>query len=200
MRKYIEQVSLGTWISWGVLTAPLIWLTYEVLVQRFGGGQVFYWSGVFSVWLMLATLAVSPIVRLFRGATWNRWLIIGRRHMGVAAFGYGLVHTVVWAVRKPLDEVLLSIFRQVTLVGWIALAIFIVMAVTSNDWSVRRMGPTWKKVQRWIYLGAPLVILHWLMSVGYRAEKIAIYIAILTILMGYRIWDRQTRKRRAGRD
>lgn len=196
MYKKLTQIPISTLIVWAVLTLPLVWLTYGFVILHTGGGLVFDWSGVFSVWLMLAALAVTPMIRLFRTAPWNRWLVKIRRHIGVASFGYGLLHTVYWVQLKPFQEVLASIYRPVTLVGWLALAIFIAMAVTSNDWSVRRMGPGWKVLQRSIYLGAPLVIWHWLIAAEYRLERTLGYVVILAVLMGYRLWQYLSRRRR----
>ena len=45
--------------------------------------------------------------------------------------------------------------------GWVAFVIFVALAATSNRWAVRRLGARWKSVHRWIYLAAPLSVLHW---------------------------------------
>ena len=39
--------------------------------------------------------------------------------------------------------------------------IFVPLAVTSNDSSVRRLKRWWKPIHRWIYLAALLTLLHW---------------------------------------
>lgn len=188
MHKIFNLILGSVWAFWVALTIPLMWLAYEFVIQRSGGGKLFYWSGVFSIWLILAALAVTPHIRLFRTAPWNRWLTVRRRHIGVAAFGYGILHTVYWMQQTTVQGILSSIFEMVTLVGWVALVIFLAMAVTSNDWSVRRMGTGWKTLQRWIYLAAPLALLHWFMAEGYRMKTVIIYGSILIVLMGYRLW------------
>lgn len=195
MQNCFERVSKGTWAFWATLMVPLVWLSYEFFIQRSGGEKLFYWSGAFSVWLILATLAVTPTTRLIGGGIWKRRLIVGRRHMGVASVGYGVLHTVYWLQKNSVHDIIYLALRPDILVGWISLAILAAMAATSNDWSVRRMGHVWKKLQRWIYFAAPLVLLHWLMASGYHLEKVIVYVAILTVLLGYRMWQRQVRRR-----
>ncbi|MEE9428930.1 MAG: ferric reductase-like transmembrane domain-containing protein [Paracoccaceae bacterium] len=192
MKSFSERMLGSIWLFYAFLTVPLVWLTYEFFIVQSGGGKLFRWSGVFCVWLMLGTLAITPFVRMFRTAPWNRWLIVRRRHIGVAAFGYGLLHTVYWIQTKSLHDVLFSVFRPVALIGWLALAVLLAMAVTSNDWSVRRLGIRWKTLQRWIYIGAPLTLWHWFMAEEYRVKTIVIYGGVLVVLFGYRLWQRRS--------
>jgi len=49
------------------------------------------------------------------------------------------------------------------LTGWIALLIFLALAVTSNNTSVRRLGKSWKALHRLVYAAAILTFLHWVL-------------------------------------
>ncbi|MGR3762392.1 sulfite oxidase heme-binding subunit YedZ (plasmid) [Roseobacteraceae bacterium NS-SX3] len=179
----MQRLAGNVWLFWGLLTLPFLWLVFDRLVLRAPGGQFFYWTGVIGVWLLLASLAVTPLRRLSGGAGWSRWLMKRRRHIGVAAFGYSLVHTLDWMRQASPGEFLHSFIEPLVLFGWIGLAVFLAMAATSNDWSVRRMGPDWKRLQRWVYLAAPLTLLHWFMAEHYRIKTVAVYSGILGLIV-----------------
>lgn len=167
------------WFFWILLTLPMIWIAYNRAILHKPGGHMFYWTGVFGVWLILAGLAITPLRRLTRGAGWTRWLMKRRRYVGVAAFTYSVVHTLIWMRQETVTGWLISFTVPVTLIGWIPLFIFTAMAITSNDLSVRRLGEGWNKLQRWVYLAAPLMLIHWFIAEHYRAKTMVIYSGIL---------------------
>ena len=77
------------------------------------------------------------------------------------------------------------------LAGWLAFAIFIPLAITSNEWSVRRLRRWWKRIHRWIYAAALLVFAHWLL-VAFDVVPGLIHLLVLGALEGYRIWKTRT--------
>jgi sulfoxide reductase heme-binding subunit YedZ len=50
------------------------------------------------------------------------------------------------------------------LTGWIAFLVFIALAVTSNDASVRALGRTWRRLHKAVYAAAVLTYLHWVLT------------------------------------
>ena len=65
--------------------------------------------------------------------------------------------------------------------GWIAYLVFIALAVTSNDVSVRALGRKWRKLHRLVYAAAVLTYLHWVLTafdptVGYLHGAVAIFL------------------------
>lgn len=171
---------------WVLLTLPLVYMAYMHFIVTRPGGWLFYWTGVVSVWFMFLTLAATPASRVFRGAGWARWLVQNRRYFGLAAFGYGLLHTLDWARQENLIGIVGSFTVPLILWGWIGFLIFVAMAITSNDYAVRRMGPGWKRLQRWVYLAAPLIVLHWVMAEAWYLNTALIYGGGLAVLMGLR--------------
>ena len=73
--------------------------------------------------------------------------------------------------------------------GWIAFLIFVPLAITSSDYFVRKMGRTWKTLQRWTYAAAVLTLLHWaaLHDWGGLAPALVHFVP-LGLLEGYRVW------------
>ena len=73
----------------------------------------------------LALAVITPLMMLFRDASWPRWLMKRRRYLGVAAFFYALAHTVLYlidegAIAFPGGEV----SKLYIWTGWIAFLIF----------------------------------------------------------------------------
>jgi sulfoxide reductase heme-binding subunit YedZ len=176
-------------VLWTVLLTPGLIQTY-----RYQSGTVFYgeylhWTGDWSVWLLLLVLAVTPLRGLIRTNPWSAWLLKARRDLGIATFLYAMAHTVAYLVRKAdLDRVL----REATslgdaagtgmLIGWLALVGMLMLALTSNDLSVRFLARRWKVLHRLVYGVALLSIGHWILTafdptVGY------LHFAVLIVLL-----------------
>ena len=72
------------------------------------------------------------------------------------------------------------------------------LALTSNNWSVRRLGPKWRSLHRLTYVAVLLGGLHYIMLVkGFQIEPLA-YMAIILALLALRLpGKRRTQTRRA---
>lgn len=106
---------------------------------------------------------------------------------GVASFAYAAGHTVIYLTRKAqLDIILNELAAPYILMGWLALALFIPLAITSNDASMRRMKRGWKRLHRLVYPAAILVFLHWVLS-AFDPTTAYINIAILAVIELVRI-------------
>jgi methionine sulfoxide reductase heme-binding subunit len=137
--------------------------------------------------LLIATLAVTPLRLLFPRASFPRWLLKRRRDLGVATFGYALLHTLVYLQRKQELGLILSEAMDPSLwTGWIALAGFALLAATSNDASLRALGPWWKKLHRIVYIVAILSFAHWLLT-AFDIVPGLIYAGILATIEATRI-------------
>jgi sulfoxide reductase heme-binding subunit YedZ len=175
------------WLFWALLSVPFFVPVVRILAFGARGGLFFYWTGVASIVLMILALAVTPFRRLFPGAALGRWLLRRRRYIGVAAFAYAALHTVYWLQQAKWDRIVGSFTDVDIATGWVSLAIMTAMAVTSNDLSVRRLGPGWKSLQRWIYLGAPLGVLHYLLVSHFHLRLVVLYGGSLALVMALRL-------------
>ena len=172
-------------------SAPFLWLLLAlpgiVILQGYVSGSLSYgefihWSGDISVWLLIATLAVSPLRRIVRGG-FNLWLGKRRRDLGVAAFGYAAGHLAAYVLRKA-DAAL--IWREGVepglLTGWIAFAVFLALAITSNEASVRMLRAGWKRLHWLVYPAAVLTAAHWILTAFDPAAAIAHAVVIAALL------------------
>lgn len=147
-------------------------------------------SGDWAMRFTVIVLAVSP----FRDATrWNR-IIAVRRMLGLATMFYIIVHLsfyvidqrfVVWRIALEL------VLRTYLTIGLIAVIIFAVMALSSNDTAVRRLGAErWNRRHSLIYLAATLAIVHYFMQVRLKAWEPSLIAGLLIALGGYRLWKK----------
>lgn len=171
-------------LLWLVLALPGIWILgrWAATPDTYGYGHAIGDSGDWSAWLLMVTLAVTPVRLLFRRAGWAKWLMRRRRDLGVASFAYAAGHTAIYLWRKgSLDTVLSELSTDYILIGWLAFALFVPLAVTSNDVSMRALKRSWKTLHRLAYPAAILVFLHWVWS-AFDPTTAWIHIGILAAI------------------
>lgn len=174
---------------WLVLALPGLWIGWRWLMtpDEYGYGHAIGESGDWAAWLLMATLAVTPIKLMFRKQGWAIWLMRRRRDLGVASFVYAAGHTVMYLWKKgSLGLVLAELDQDFILVGWLALALFVPLAVTSNDLSMRMLKRSWKSLHRLVYPAAVLTFLHWVWS-AFDPTTAWIHVGILAAIELVRI-------------
>jgi sulfoxide reductase heme-binding subunit YedZ len=168
-------------LLWLVLALPGLWMLgrWALTPESYGYGHIIGDSGDWAAWLLMVTLAVTPVRLLFRHHRWAQWLMRRRRDIGVASFAYAAGHTMIYLFRKASPDIVLSeLLTPYILVGWLALALFVPLAVTSNDMSTRILKRSWKRLHRLVYPAAILTFLHWALS-AFDPATAYIHIAIL---------------------
>ena len=156
----------------------------EEILDRFGN-----WG----LRMIMITLAVTPLRRI---TGWN-WLARFRRMVGLFAFFYVLMHFLTWLI---LDQgVLLSAIledlteRPFITIGFAALLLLIALAATSTGGMRRRLGRRWQVLHNAVYAIALLGVWHYWWQVKKDITEPLIYAAILTVLLGARLWWRWRR-------
>lgn len=150
--------------------------------DEYGYGHAIGDSGDWAAWLLMVTLAVTPIKLLFRKQRWAIWLMRRRRDLGVTSFAYAAGHTAMYLWKKgSLELVLAELDEDFILVGWLALALFVPLTVTSNDLSMRILKRSWKSLHRLVYPAAVLTFLHWVWS-AFDPTTAWIHVGILTAI------------------
>ena len=199
-RQARVALKAGVWI---LCLLPLVVLAYRVATWDLGANPISFvtnWLGQWTFRLLLATLALTPIRVLF-GISWQISL---RRLLGLFAFSYACLHFSVWIVVDHFfnwDQMIADVLkRRYITVGMLALTLLVPLAVTSTNAMVRRLGgAAWRRLHRLVYVIGVLAALHflWLAKKG-RTDQY-VYAAILSLLLGIRLWDalrRAWRKRR----
>ncbi|MEQ9451280.1 MAG: ferric reductase-like transmembrane domain-containing protein [Pseudomonadales bacterium] len=148
---------------YALLAVPAAVMLYRLLSGSAGADELLHGSGEFSARLMIIALAATPLRSLWPSASWTAWLLRNRRTFGVMAFTYAALHTVFYIIdMQTLTDMLAELGALGIWTGWLALAVFIPLAATSNDFSVRRLGQRWRWLHRLIYFAALAVLVHWI--------------------------------------
>jgi sulfoxide reductase heme-binding subunit YedZ len=171
-------------LLWLVLALPALWILYRwtTAPNAYGYGHAIGDSGDLAAWLLMLTLAVTPIRLLFRRHHWSTWLLRRRRDFGVASFAYAGGHTIIYLANKAsFDAILADLALPDILVGWLALALFVPLAATSNDIATRALKRSWKRLHRLVYPAAILTFLHWVLA-AYDPTTAYIHIAALAAI------------------
>lgn len=195
--------SVRTWkrVVFAGCLAPFLYLV--VLAATGGLGvnpieTITLFTGRWTLRLLLVTLAVTPVRRLFH---WNR-VIAFRRMLGLFAFFYACLHLLTYLV---LDQFFdwQTIVEDVTerpfiMAGMGAFALLTPLALTSTQNSIRRLGRRWALLHMLIYPAAMLAVTHFIWKVKSDLRSPTRYAIALGVLLGIRlIWRwRQSASRR----
>ena len=148
---------------WALLCLPAVFI-----LQPFASGELIamdmlHPTGEWSARFMIAAMVLSPLLSLIGPRPWLSWLIQRRRALGVAAFGYAVLHLVFYVIDMGnLDDMLAEFLALGIWTGWAAMLLFVPLAATSNDASMRVLKAGWKRLQRLVYPAAVLVLVHWI--------------------------------------
>lgn len=171
----------GAWPFWWVYQAWIFALGPDpgkVLVDRLGLGTLV---------LLMVTLCMTPLQRL---TGWPGWVAV-RRQLGLWCFAYALMHLAAYLFFVlGLDWGQLGVElrkRPYIIVGALGLLCLLVMAVTSNRYSQRRLGRRWKLLHRLAYMVLGLGLLHFLWVVRADLKEWSVYAGVGVLLMVVRV-------------
>ena len=159
------------WGVWGLGTRPL-----KVAIHSTG-----YWA----VWLLLASLVVTPLKALTGNMQWP----VVRRMVGVSSLAYALIHLSLYMADE--NWLLLHIGSEIVsrfylTIGAVALLGLIVLGVTSMDVMVRRLGARWKQLHRVVYAIAVLTAVHYVLQSKADVSQALIASGVFAWLMVWR--------------
>lgn len=149
--------------------------------------------------LLIASLAITPVRRL---TGWNRIQRV-RRLIGVWSFVYALCHFLTYVIFNQLGDVA-AILADVTerkfiFSGMLAFAILLLLAATSTNGMIRRLGRSWQRLHRLVYIAAVAGAVHFIWGQKSDIREPLQWSAVLALLLGFRVWL-AIRKRRVRRD
>lgn len=172
---------------WALLALPGIPMT-AALSRGAGAEDLLHPTGEFAARFMIIAMMLTPLRMLFPRARWLSWLNHRRRYLGVAAFGYALLHTVLYVVDMRTLEAMAREFWAIGIwTGWFAFFIFIPLAATSHDGAVRFLRRGWQWLHRWVYPAAVLTLLHWIFVHNHLGPALVHFVP-LALLEAYRLF------------
>ena len=182
-------------ILWLVLSIPLAAQTWRFAGEQIYYGEYLHWSGQWGARLLIATLAVTSLRRLLPRAAASLWLVRRRRDLGLITFAYAAAHTFAYLAFKA-DFVLVAgeAMEAGLLTGWIAGLVMLVLALTSNDASVRRLGRGWRSLHRTVHAVAILTFAHWILT-AFDPQAGWLHAGALAVLLLPRLLPRRSASR-----
>jgi sulfoxide reductase heme-binding subunit YedZ len=179
--------------------APLVGLAYGIFTDTLGANPaetLIRSTGDWTLRFLCLTLAVTPLRQ------WTGWQALARlrRLLGLFTFFYGMLHFLCFAwLDMGLD--LQAIVRDIPkrpfiLVGSAALLLMLPLAATSFNAAIRWLGAKrWQALHRAVYATAGLAVLHffWMRAGKNDFAEVAVYAAVLAVLLGWRLWRRLAR-------
>lgn len=152
-------------LLWLALSLPGAWIITRYIADIVTYGEVIHFTGDLSVQVLIITLAAKPLRLALPKDAVAQWLMRRRRDFGLACFGYALLHVVVYLLRKQ-DWALIGAEAADwgMAVGWLAFLLFLPLAATSNDVSVRILRQAWGRLHRLVYPAAVLALAHWVLT------------------------------------
>jgi len=101
-----------------------------------------------------------PLIYKLKKSNFTSILLMNRRWIGVYTFIFALIHVFLvsefffdWNILKIIEN-------KYRVLGVIAFTILVLMAVTSNDKSLRLLKKNWKRLHYLVYAALILIIIH----------------------------------------
>ncbi|HEX5235710.1 MAG TPA: protein-methionine-sulfoxide reductase heme-binding subunit MsrQ [Silvibacterium sp.] len=170
---------------------PVAWLLVHLFQNKLGPDPthtVTFFTGRGTLRLLVITLAISPIRRLFPRFV---WIIRFRRMLGLYAFFYGCLHlmTYLWLYAgfswaAIVDDIS---HRRFILAGVTAWLLMVPLALTSTAWSIRKLGgKNWTRLHWLTYLAALAGVVHYWWGVKQGDNTPAEITIVLAIVLAAR--------------
>lgn len=171
---------------------PFAWLFYGALTDNLGANPAEYLirsTGDWTLRLLCLTLAVTPL----RVITATPALARFRRMLGLFVYFYVVLHLLSYSwfdMGFDVGEIIKDIIkRPFILVGFAAFLLLTPLAATSFNRAVRALGAKrWQALHKLVHVIAGLGVLHffWMRSGKNDYAEVAVYAAILAVLLGWR--------------
>jgi methionine sulfoxide reductase heme-binding subunit len=186
--------------AWALGIIPLLFAVKWSYQSRLGANPVEFlehYTGDWTLRLLLTTLAMTPLRMLTRLTEPVRV----RRILGLWAFAFLCLHFSIYLVFDlgfsvlQLGEDLVK--RTYITLGFTAWLMLLSLAITSTTAWQRRLKHRWVALHQLVYPAAILGVIHYLWLVKADTREPLIYLAILLVLLGFRLpWSQWVNDRR----
>jgi methionine sulfoxide reductase heme-binding subunit len=191
-------------LTWIACLWPLGILVWEAVTNHLGPdptATLSFATGSTTLNLLTISLAITPVRRLIKPLSWiGPW----RKLIGLFAFFYACLHLLAYValyagfnVQTMIDDIAKRRFITMGMLAWLLL---VPLALTSTNWSIRKLGgKRWKRLHQLVYVAAACGVIHywWQVKPGVLAPLgITVILAVLLAARPVLDWV-QDRKMRA---
>lgn len=166
---------------------PLVLVVASIVTGTLGpdpGQEVTEALGRAAFQLLIVTLAMTPLSRLFK---WPGWIRV-RRMLGLFAFFYACLHLMAFLQFILGWGDLWATFtrRPYIVLGSSAFLLLVPLAMTSTRGMMQRLGKRWKSLHRLVYPAVLLAWLHFLWQSRSDITEMLIYGLVIAFLLAVR--------------
>ncbi len=187
-----------TWAVWLLGLVPLALLVWGAVAGSLGVDPVKAIErglGERGLQFLLASLAITPLRRF--GLNLLRF----RRTLGLLSFVYVALHLTAWVwldMGLRFDEMIADLYkRPYVILGMVGFLTMLPLAVTSSNAAIRRLGAAgWARLHRLAYAAILAAILHLVLLSKVWSAEVLVYIALVILLLGFRLLPRAALRRR----
>lgn len=183
-------------IAWVLLGSPAFYAAYLIAINDLGANPLETLTdhtGQWTLRFLLVGLLITPLRQLTGWVSLIRY----RRLIGLFAAFYATTHMSLWLfIDQQLDWGLLVedvLDRPYITLGFIGWLLLLPLVATSTKGMVKKLGTSWRKLHRAVYIIPVLGIVHYTMSLKADFSLPILYGVILAVLLGFRVWMRQAR-------
>jgi sulfoxide reductase heme-binding subunit YedZ len=183
-------------IAWVLLGSPALYALYLIATNDLGANPLETLTdhtGQWTLRFLLLGLLITPLRELTGWVSLIRY----RRLIGLFAAFYATAHMALWLFidqqldwRLLLEDVLDRPYITLGFMGWLLL---LPLVATSTKGMIKKLGASWRKLHRAVYIIPLLGIVHYTMSLKADFSLPILYGVILAVLLGFRVWMRQAR-------
>jgi sulfoxide reductase heme-binding subunit YedZ len=163
--SFVAKIVANKLVAWLVILGVGVWfLVLPLFGNELGANPVeklLHVSGEIAIWTLGALLTFTPLRVLFPRSDIIAALNRHRRLVGVAACVYGLIHFSLHLLYEGTwAAVGRSFSKPFIWLGAGGLIILMILSLTSNQIAMRLLRRNWKRLHRFAYLAAVLVMYH----------------------------------------
>jgi sulfoxide reductase heme-binding subunit YedZ len=172
------------------LLVPVAVAIYDFNTEGYGArplNNVIHRTGYWALIFLMVSLAITPLRRIGRFGQ----LLDVRRMIGVGAFVYAGAHISLYVADQMFDlwkvasEIVLRLYLTI---GFVALLGLTVLAATSTDGMVRRLGgKSWQRLHNVVYGIGLLVLIHYFQQTKADVAVPTFVAGLFGWMIGYRL-------------
>ena len=190
-RRGVKLITVVKPIAFAAALAPAAALAYGFYTNDLTANPGDYLTDQTGSWalaLLVISLGVTPLRRL---TGWNDAIKL-RRMLGLFAFFYATLHMLTWVVFFHFFDVDFMVEdvveRPYITIGVATFVILLILAVTSNRFSIRKLGRRWGKLHRLVYVAASTAVVHFWWLVKADTSEPQRWALAVAALLGFRAW------------
>ena len=146
-------------------------------------------TGTWTLVFLCITLGMTPMRMITGSAYWIKF----RRMFGLFCFFYACLHFSIWFYldqNLDLQAMVHDVLKRPFItMGFLSLVLLLPLALTSNQWSIHKLGKRWTVLHRLVYIIACTAIAHyWWHKAGKNdLGTVAIYAGVIFGLLCLRL-------------